>query len=95
MFNITLSDDENETEYDAIILTKFDVFIVEVKNFRGDLNISERGIVTNSFNDKVTYNLAEKCLVRSILLRKHIKLLRDLSIYSILLSVNDYYVIND
>ena len=60
MFNITLSDDENETEYDAIILTKFDVFIVEVKNFRGDLNISERGIVTNSFNDKVTYNLAEK-----------------------------------
>ncbi|WP_143327824.1 nuclease-related domain-containing protein [Thomasclavelia spiroformis] len=70
MFNITLSDDENETEYDAIILTKFDVFIVEVKNFRGDLNISERGIVTNSFNDKVTYNLAEKMSCKEYFIKK-------------------------
>ncbi|OUP97337.1 hypothetical protein B5E91_11955 [Thomasclavelia spiroformis] len=70
LFNITLSDDENETEYDAIILTKFDVFIVEVKNFRGDLNISERGIVTNSFNDKVTYNLAEKMSCKEYFIKK-------------------------
>ena len=70
MFNITLSDDENDTEYDAIILTKFDVFIVEVKNFRGDLNISERGIVTNSFNDKVTYNLAEKMSCKEYFIKK-------------------------
>lgn len=95
LFNVTLADDENETEYDAIILTKCGIFIVEVKNFRGNLNISERGIVTNSFNDKVSYNLAERMACKEYLLRKYVKSISNIPVYSILLSANDYAEIND
>lgn len=42
--NVELEDDENKTELDAIVLTSKGAFIIEVKNTKKDIFISEDGI---------------------------------------------------
>jgi len=69
--NLELSDGESKTELDAVVVTRKGIFIIEVKNSRKDIFISEAGgfYRTGEYN---TYdcNLGEKMRFREELVKK-------------------------
>ena len=69
--NLELSDGESKTELDAVVVTRKGIFIIEVKNSRKDIFISEEGgfYRTGEYN---TYdcNIGEKMRFREALVKK-------------------------
>ena len=45
LYNLTLQDEVSKTEYDAIVITPYGIFVVEAKNFRGAAYINEKGML--------------------------------------------------
>lgn len=69
LYNIALENGEMKTEYDAIVIAPFGLFVVEVKNWNGDVMLTKDGFLTRS-NGAVCTNLAARMLVKEALLRE-------------------------
>lgn len=67
LYNITLQDDGSKTEYDAIVITTYGIFVVEAKNFRGTAHITEKGMLQRADDAAATYNLGERMNNNSLL----------------------------
>lgn len=72
--NISLSDGEDKTELDQIVITSNGIFVLEVKNYKKDITISEAGQIYGPCNkhycDK---NLGEQMNVKRYLLRSKLE----------------------
>ena len=69
LYNVTLDDGEDRTEYDAIVLAPFGIFVVEAKNFSGNAYITEKGILLRDDDRFGQYNLGENMNRKEFLLR--------------------------
>lgn len=69
--NVELSDDDNRTELDAVVVTAKGVFIIEVKNTAKDIFISEDGVYyrVSEYMRKDCY-IKSKMELKEMLLRK-------------------------
>lgn len=68
LYNVQLEDEDVQAEYDAIVITPYGLFVVEVKNWDGDITITPSGLLTKD-EGKITYSLADKMSIKEALLR--------------------------
>lgn len=72
--NITLSDNEEKTELDQVVITSGGILILEVKNYKKDVTISEAGQIygpcNKHYSDK---SLGEQMNVKRYLLRNKLE----------------------
>ena len=66
LYNIALENEEMKTEYDAIIIAPYGLFVVEVKNWSGNVTLTHDGFLTRN---GCSINLAARMLVKETLLR--------------------------
>lgn len=69
LYNIALQDGMSKTEYDAIVITTYGIFVVEAKNFRGAAYITSKGMLQRQSDDTPTYNIGEKMNIKEFLLK--------------------------
>ena len=67
LYNIALENEGMKTEYDAIVIAPYGLFVVEVKNWSGDVTLTHDGFLTR--NGRSSTNLAACMLVKETLLR--------------------------
>lgn len=69
LYNIALENGEMKTEYDAIVIAPYGMFVVEVKNWTGDVTLTRDGFLARNGGSFST-NLAARMLVKETLLRE-------------------------
>lgn len=91
LYNVAIQAEDAQTEYDAIILAPYGVFVVEVKNYNEDMRITESGMFERLTNPDFQYNLGGRMNCKEYLLRKTLgDLLPAANYHSILLYANEY-----
>ena len=68
LYNIALEDEDVQTEYDAIAITPYGLFVIEVKNWGDRMNIDEKGVLSREDQD-VTYDLADRMNIKEAMLK--------------------------
>lgn len=71
LYNIALEDEDAQAEYDAIAVTPYGLFVIEVKNWSGDVHITEDGILRRNEQD-IKYDLPGRMSIKEGLLREYI-----------------------
>jgi len=71
LYNIALEDEDVQTEYDAIAITPYGLFVVEVKNWGDKMYIDERGGLSREDQD-VTYDLADRMNIKEAMLKGYL-----------------------
>ena len=69
--NIALEDEDAQAEYDAIVITPYGLFVVEVKNWGAEMHINENGILRRNDQD-IKYDLPGRMSVKEGLLREYL-----------------------
>ena len=95
LFNIQLEDEDTQTEYDAIVIAPYGLFVIEVKNWDSIINISKNGILSCGNEGKVLYDIPGKMSIKEALLRKYLDELFPKQYNSILLFLNEIAKISD
>lgn len=70
LYNIALEDEDAQAEYDAIVITPYGLFVVEVKNWGAEMHIDENGILRRNDQD-IKYDLPGRMSVKEGLLREY------------------------
>lgn len=71
LYNIALEDEDTQAEYDAIVITPYGLFVVEVKNWGAEMQIDENGILQRNDQD-VKYDLPGRMSIKEGLLKEYI-----------------------
>ena len=96
LYNVELEDEDAQAEYDAIAITTYGLFVVEVKNWDDDMKINEKGLLTRK-DGSVTYDIPGRMGVKEALLREILKEHFPKQYYSLLVfpqenvKVEDHY----
>lgn len=69
LYNVALEDEDAQAEYDAVVITPYGIFVVEVKNWGSQLHIDENGMLTRADQD-IKYDLPGRMSVKEGLLRE-------------------------
>ena len=72
LYNVQLEDEDVQAEYDAIVITPYGLFVIEVKNWDGDITITPSGLLTKD-EGRITYSLADKMSIKEALLREYLQ----------------------
>ena len=70
LYNVQLADEDCQTEYDAIVVTPYGLFVVEVKNWGYSMNLSSMGLLTRKDEASVVYDLPGRMSIKEALLRE-------------------------
>lgn len=89
LYNITLQSDGSKTEYDAIVLTPYGIFVVEAKNFSGAAYLSPKGVLHRESESSEPYNLGERMNNKEFLLRNCLGNFSNLPYHGLLLYVDE------
>lgn len=71
LYNIALEDEDAQAEYDAIVITPYGLFVVEVKNWGTEMHIDKYGMLTRNDQD-IKYDLPGRMSVKEGLLRVYL-----------------------
>ena len=71
LYNIALEDEDAQAEYDAIVVTPYGLFVVEVKNWGTEMHIDENGFLRRNDQD-IKYDLPGRMSVKEGLLREYL-----------------------
>lgn len=71
LYNIALEDEDVQAEYDAIVITPYGLFVVEVKNWGAEMHIDGNGILRRNDQD-IKYDLPGRMSVKEGLLREYL-----------------------
>lgn len=71
LYNIALEDEDAQAEYDAIVVTPYGMFVVEVKNWGAEMYIDENGILKRNDQD-IKYDLPGRMSIKEGLLREYV-----------------------
>lgn len=70
LYNIELKDDELCTEYDAIVINEYGIFVIEVKNSKTNIEITKDGWLSK--DDSFPYDIPYKMGIKENLLKKYL-----------------------
>lgn len=73
LYNIQLEDNEVQAEYDAIVITPYGMFVIEVKNWRTPVLIASNGLLTGSDNRSIVYDLPGRMSIKEALLKEYLQ----------------------
>lgn len=94
LYNVELEDEDVQAEYDAIVIAPYGLFVVEVKNWDGDITITPNGLLTKN-EGSVVYSLADKMSIKEALLREYLQDLFPEKYQNILLIPNEKAHVQD
>lgn len=94
LYNIELEDEDVQAEYDAIVIAPYGLFVVEVKNWDGDITIAPNGLLTKN-EGRVVYSLSDKMSIKEALLREYLQDLFPEKYENILLIPNEKAHVQD
>ena len=95
LHNVCLDDGEGRTEIDALVVSPYGVFVIEMKNCRKTMTITEDGYFQKLDNPDYQYPLGERMCCKETLVREAIGEDYDVPVRSMLLLVNDSDVIDE
>ena len=72
LYNVQLEDADAEAEYDAIVITPYGMFVIEVKNWGSSVVITQDGILKKNDDREITYDLAGRMSIKQALLKEYI-----------------------
>ena len=72
LYNVQLEDEDAEAEYDAIVITPYGLFVIEVKNWGPSVVITQDGIMKKDDDREITYDLAGRMSIKQALLKEYI-----------------------
>lgn len=72
LYNVRLEDDDSEAEYDAIVITPYGLFVLEVKNWGASVTITQDGFLKRNGNNDVIYDLAGRMSSKQALLVEYL-----------------------
>jgi len=71
LYNVNLSYGSMKAEYDAIVITPYRLFVVEVKNWKADnVTITSQGILKTNEKNSISYDLEGRMCEKEALLRR-------------------------
>ena len=71
LYNVALEDEDAQAEYDAIVITPYGLFVIEVKNWGASMSIDKNGILRRDDQD-IKYDLPGRMCVKEGLLREYL-----------------------
>lgn len=71
LYNIVLEDEDAQSEYDAIVVTPYGIFVIKVKNWAAVMRINERGVIQREDGSDITYDLPGRMSIKEGLLREY------------------------
>ena len=95
LYNVQLEDEDAQAEYDAIVITPYGMFVVEVKNWGVSTTISSNGILTRNDDSGIVYDIPGHMSVKEALLREHLQELFPKNYYNMLLLSNERAQVQD
>lgn len=95
LYNVQLEDEDAQAEYDAIVITPYGMFVVEVKNWGASMTISSNGLLTRNDDSDIVYDLPGRMSVKEALLREHLQELFPKNYRNILLLSNERAQVQD
>lgn len=95
LHNVCLDDSEGRTEIDALVVSPYGVFVIEMKNCRKTMIITEEGYFQKYENPDYQYPLGERMCCKEILVREALGKAFNVPVRSMLLLVNDSDVIDE
>lgn len=95
LYNVQLEDEDAQAEYDAIVITPYGMFVVEVKNWGAAMTISPNGLLTRNDDSGIVYDLPGRMSVKEALLREHLKELFPADYYNMLLLSSERAQVQD
>lgn len=95
LYNIQLEDEDAQAEYDAIVISPYGIFVVEVKNWGASMTISANGLLTRNDNSGIVYDLPGRMSVKEALLREHLQELFPKNYHNMLLLSNERAQVKD
>ena len=95
LYNVQLEDEDAQAEYDAIVITPYGMFVVEVKNWGASMTISPNGLLTRNDDSGIVYDLPGRMSVKEALLREHLQELFPKNYHNMLLLSNERAQVQD
>lgn len=95
LYNVQLEDEDAQAEYDAIVITPYGMFVVEVKNWGVSMTISPNGLLTRNDDSGIVYDLPGRMSVKEALLREHLQELFPKNYHNMLLLSNERAQVED
>lgn len=95
LHNVTLRDGDDATEVDAVVVTPYGVFVIEVKNCKGSMIITPTGFFQRETGYSYRYPLGERMGCKEVLVRRCIGEDLDVPVHTMLLFVNDHSSLKD
>lgn len=95
LYNVQLEDEDAQAEYDAIVITPYGMFVVEVKNWGASMTISPNGLLTRNDDSGIVYDLPGRMSVKEALLREHLQELFPKNYHNMLLISNERAQVQD
>lgn len=95
LYNVQLEDEDAQAEYDAIVITPYGMFVVEVKNWGASMTISPNGLLTRNDDSGIVYDLPGRMSVKEALLREYLQELFPKDYHNILLLSNERAQVQD
>lgn len=71
LYNIALEDEDAQSEFDAIVITPYGLFTIEVKNWNGEMHFGEDGFL-RKMNPEAKYDLLGRMGIKEGLLREYL-----------------------
>ncbi len=94
LYNVQLEDEDAQAEYDAIVIAPYGLFVIEVKNWGGDVTITPSGLLTKN-EGGIACSLADKMSIKEALLREYLQDLFPENYHNILLIPNEKTHVQD
>lgn len=90
LYNVQLEDGEIQTEYDAIVIAPYGLFVIEVKNWNSPLTISHKGLLSCNKGQNVIYDIPGRKSIKEALLKEYLGDLFPQSFQMILLLPDEH-----
>lgn len=95
LYNVQLEDGDYQTEYDAIVVAPYGLFVIEVKNWGKEMSISHMGLLSRSDENTVVYDLAGRMSIKEALLMATLKDKFPSHYTNVLLFPNEKTIVDD
>lgn len=92
--NVCLNDGEGKSEIDALVVSPYGIFVIEMKNCRRPMIITENGYFQKLDNPDYRYPLGERMHCKETLVREALGGALKVPVRSLLLLVNDADVVD-
>jgi hypothetical protein len=95
LYNVQLEDDDAQTEYDAIVIAPYGLFVIEVKNWGSSMTIAPNGLIQRDDDSSIVYDLPGRMSLKEALLREYLGDLFPNNYHNMLLLSNEKAQLQD